>query len=234
MVIRATSEGATGDATETVGVDPVATVTVILGSASLNPGQTMGASAIVRDATGNVLNGRTVSWSSLNTSIATVSISGTVSAVAPGTATIRATVESQTGDATFSVNAPTSAQQPAPTAPASTASVSVTLDSTSLAPGHSAAAHSVAKDSQGNALSGKTTVWASLTPSVASVTTAGVVTAQSAGTASIQGTIDGINGCGFALGNSAAASGSLAERLACRADVQRDDVIPTELRHVHR
>ena len=234
VVIRATSEGATGDATETVGVDPVATVTVILGSASLNPGQTMGASAIVRDATGNVLNGRTVSWSSLNTSVATVSISGTVSAVAPGNATIRATVESQTGDATFTVNAPTPTQQPAPTAPAPTASVSVTLDSTNLAPGHSAAAHSVAKDSKGNVLSGKTTVWASLTPSVASVTTAGVVTAQSAGTASIQGTIDGING---------AASLSVTcrrQRLPRRRDslaeptFRRDDAIPTELRRVHR
>ncbi len=200
VVIRAMSEGTTGDATETVGVDPVATVTVILGSQSLNPGQTMGASAVVRDATGNVLNGRSVAWSSLNTSIATVSISGTVSAVAPGSATIRATVESQTGDATFTVNAPTS-QQPSssppsssPPPPASTASVSVTLDSTTLAPGHTAGAHSAAKDSKGNVLSGKTTVWASLTPSVATVTSAGVVTAQSAGTASIQGTIDGING----------------------------------------
>jgi len=192
VVIRATSEGATGDATETVGVDPVATVTVVLGSASLNPGQTMAASAIVRDATGNVLNGRTVAWSSLYTSIATVSIGGTVSAVAPGNATIRATVESQTGDGTFTVTAPAPTQTP--TAPAPTASVSVTLDSTNLAPGHSAGAHSVAKDSKGNVLTGKTTVWASLNPSVASVTTAGVVTAQSAGSASIQGTIDGING----------------------------------------
>jgi len=197
VVIRAISEGATGDATETVGVDPVATVTVVLGSASLNPGQTMGAQAIVRDATGNVLNGRTVSWSSLNTSIATVSIGGTVSAVAPGNATIRATVESQTGDGTFTVTAPAPTQQPtSPPPPAPTASVSVTLDSTSLAPGHSAGAHSVAKDSKGNVLSGKTTVWASLNPTVASVTAAGVVTAQSAGTASIQGTIDGINGAG--------------------------------------
>ncbi len=195
VVIRATSEGTTGDATETVGVDPVATVTVVLGSASLNPGQTMGASAIVRDATGNVLNGRTVSWSSLNTNVATVSIGGTISAVTPGNATIRATVESQTGDATFTVTAPAPTQQPAsPPPPASTAVVSVTLDSTSLAPGHSAGAHSAAKDAQGNVLSGKTTVWASLNPSVASVTTAGVVTAQSSGTASIQGTIDGING----------------------------------------
>ncbi len=70
----------------------------------------------------------------------------------------------------------------------------MTLDSTSLSPGHSAGAHSTAKDSKGNVLSGKTTVWASLSPSIATVTTAGVVTAQSAGTASIQGTIDGING----------------------------------------
>ena len=117
VVIRAVSEGTTGDATETVGVDPVATVSVILGSQSLNPGQTMGAQAVVRDATGNVLNGRSVSWSSLNTSIATVSISGTVSAVAPGSATIRATVESQTGDGTFAVTAPAPTQQPAPPPP---------------------------------------------------------------------------------------------------------------------
>ena len=192
VVIRATSETQTGDATETVGVDPVASVTVVLGSTSLNPGQTTAATATVRDATGNVLNGRAISWSSLNTSIATISIGGTVTAVAPGSATIRATVESQTGDATFTVTAPAPTQTPPPPAP--TASVSVTLDSTSMAPGHSAGAHAVAKDSKGNVLTGKTITWASLNPTVATVTSTGVVTSQIAGTASIQGTIDGING----------------------------------------
>ncbi|HEV8448921.1 MAG TPA: Ig-like domain-containing protein [Gemmatimonadaceae bacterium] len=192
VVIRATSEGQTGDATETVGVDPVATVTVTLGSASLNPGQTMTATATVRDATGNVLNGRTVSWSSLNPSVATVSIGGTVTALVAGSATIRATVESQTGDATFTVDAPAPTQTPPPPAP--TASVTVTLDSTNLAPGHTSVAHAVAKDSKGNVLTGKTVTWASLSPTIATVSTTGIVTATTGGSAPIQGTIDGING----------------------------------------
>ena len=61
-------------------------------------------SAIVRAADGTVLNGRTVEWSSLNSAVATVSGTGEIAAVALGTATIRATVEGQQGDAVVTVN----------------------------------------------------------------------------------------------------------------------------------
>ncbi len=200
VIIRATSEGKTGDATLTIGVDPVASVTVSVGSVSLSAGQTTQASAVARDAIGNVLNGRTVAWSSLNTNIATVSISGAVTAVAAGTATIRATVESQTGDAPVTVAAPQQdppSQQPTSPAPPpapTTASVVVTLDSLSMVVGHASQAHALAKDAQGNLLSGKSATWSSLNPSIATVSSSGVVTAKAAGPASIQATIDNING----------------------------------------
>ena len=202
VIIRATSEGKTGDATQTIGVDPVASVTVSVGSVSLNAGQTTQATAVSRDATGNVLNGRSVAWSSLNTNIATVSISGVVTAVAPGTATIRATVESQNGDAPVTVAVPPPPQQNPPSQPTSpsppptptTSSVVVTLDSLSMVIGHTSQANAVAKDAQGNVLSGKTATWSSLNPSIATVSSSGVVTAKAAGPASIQATIDNVNG----------------------------------------
>src|SRR5512143_530962 len=143
-VIRATSETQTGDGTETVGVAPVATVTVNLGSSTLSPGQTTQATAVARDAYGNVLTGRSVSWSSLNTSIATVSTSGVVTAVAVGSATIRAIVAPKTGAAGVTV---------APPAPV--AAVTVTLASTNLAPGQTTQASAVARDAIGNVLTGR-------------------------------------------------------------------------------
>jgi uncharacterized protein YjdB len=186
--IRATVETKIGDGVLTVssGTVAVATVGVTLVSTSLNPGQTTQASAVARDASGNVLTGRVVAWSSLNTSIATVSPSGLVTAVAAGSATIRATVETKTGDAGLTVAASTSA---------STAAVVATVDSSTLAPGHTSQGHAVAKDALGNVLTGKTASWVSNNSAIATVSaTTGVVTAVSAGSAVLQATIDGVAG----------------------------------------
>jgi uncharacterized protein YjdB len=192
VIIRATSDGVTGDASLTVTAVPVASVTTTLGSSTLTAGQTTQGTAIARDAGGNMLTGRSVAWSSLNTAVATVSISGLVTAMAPGNAVIRATVESRTGDVTVIVNAPAAPVPPAPT----TASVVVTFDSSSIAKGHSAQAKATAKDGQGNVLSGKSASWVSTTTGVASVSGTGVVTGTNAGTAVIQATIDGVPGSG--------------------------------------
>ena len=82
---------------------PVATVTVSLASASLTVGQTTQATAVLKDASGNVLTGRAVSWSTSNAAVATVSSSGVVNAVAAGSANIGATSEGKTGSATVTV-----------------------------------------------------------------------------------------------------------------------------------
>ena len=59
--------------------------------------------ATLTDANGNVLTGRTISWSSSDAAIATVSATGIVTGVAPGTATITATSEGVTGSASVTV-----------------------------------------------------------------------------------------------------------------------------------
>jgi alpha-tubulin suppressor-like RCC1 family protein len=79
---------------------PVATVTIALDTSELRVGQSVRATATVRDAQGNVLTGRPIVWSSSNPSVATIisgGASATVAAVAPGTAIISATSGGVTG-----------------------------------------------------------------------------------------------------------------------------------------
>src|SRR5439155_1640308 len=76
---------------------PVASVTVSPATVSLQPGQTRQLTATPKDAGGNSLSGRVVTWASGSTAVATVSGSGLVSGVAAGSATITATSESKSG-----------------------------------------------------------------------------------------------------------------------------------------
>ena len=78
---------------------PVASVTVDPASASVPVGQTVQLTATPKDANGNPLNGRVVTWSSGDTSTATVSSSGLVTAVSPGRASITATSDAKSGSA---------------------------------------------------------------------------------------------------------------------------------------
>ena len=83
-----------------------ASVTVSPSSVSDTVGQKQQFTATVKDANGNILPGPTVSWSSSNAAVATVSGSGYATAVSAGTATITATSEGVSGDATITVTAP--------------------------------------------------------------------------------------------------------------------------------
>src|SRR5437588_1545446 len=84
---------------------PVATVTVAPATASVQVGLTVQLTATTKDANGNTLTGRTVTWSSGNTGVATVSSSGLVTGVAAGSATITATSEGQSGTSAITVTA---------------------------------------------------------------------------------------------------------------------------------
>jgi uncharacterized protein YjdB len=178
--ITATSEGVSGSATATI-VVPVATVSVALNASSIDPSQTTQATATLRDASGNVLTGRTVTWSSSNTSIATVNSSGLVTAVSPGTAQIRATSGGVTGSAALTVNAPP------------VASVSVTLTSP-ISVGQVTQAAVTLRDAANHVLTGRTVTWASSNTAVATVSSTGSVTGVAAGTANITATSEGVTG----------------------------------------
>jgi hypothetical protein len=83
---------------------PVATVTVTPGQAPLVTQQTVQLSAATKDASGNTLSGRVVSWSTSAPAVATVSTAGLVSATGAGSATITASSEGKTGTATVTVS----------------------------------------------------------------------------------------------------------------------------------
>jgi hypothetical protein len=85
---------------------PVATVTVAPASASITAGGTVQLTATLRDSSGAELTGRVITWSSDAGGVATVSVSGLVTGVAPGTATITATREGVSGTAAVTVTAP--------------------------------------------------------------------------------------------------------------------------------
>ena len=201
VIIRATVEGKTGDASLTVGVAAAASVTVNLAATSVLPGQTTQATAIPKDASGNILSGKYVAWSTLNPSIATVSISGVVTSVAAGSATIRATVESQTGEKSLTVAA-------APVAPAPVAAVTASLGTYALTVGQTTQATAVTLDAGGAPLTGRTVTWTSLNPAIATVSTTGLVTAVAAGSVAIRATSETKTGDTQALTVSAAATTS--------------------------
>jgi len=83
---------------------PVATVTLNSTAATLTPGQTLTLTATTKDATGTTVTGRTITWSTSASSVATVNSSGLVTAVATGTATVTATSEGQNASAAITVS----------------------------------------------------------------------------------------------------------------------------------
>ncbi|HWV56530.1 MAG TPA: Ig-like domain-containing protein, partial [Longimicrobiales bacterium] len=87
--------------------DEVATVAVTPNLVPLVPQQTADLTATVRNAAGNALTGHTVTWTTSASGIVTVTGNGaaaTITAVAPGKATITATSEGKSGSATITVN----------------------------------------------------------------------------------------------------------------------------------
>lgn len=86
---------------------PVATVTVSAPQSSLVAGKTETLSATLKDASGHVLTGRTVTWASSDTQVARVSSSGQASGLLPGSSTITATSGGKSGTAPLTVVAPT-------------------------------------------------------------------------------------------------------------------------------
>ena len=78
--------------------------------------------------------------------------------------------------------------------PPVTTTVTVSSSAASIGINETAQASALVKDQNGNPLAGKTVTWLSLNPNIASVTSAGIIRGVAAGTATIQGTVDGING----------------------------------------
>src|SRR5207248_2038671 len=173
-------------------------VAVSPSSATLQVGQTSQLTATPKDANGTALSGRTIAWSSGNTTVATVSTSGLVTANAAGSATITATSEGQNGTAAITVtNAPVW-------------SVTVSLASPSVTVGGTDQGTAIVRDASGNILTGRTVNWSTSSSSIASVSSSGLVTGAAAGTATITATSEGQSGASSVSVTAPSSSGCTA------------------------
>ena len=183
--ITASSGDHTASLAVTVTLVPTASVSVAPSAPSMTVGQTTQLTATPRDASGGALTNRVIAWSSSNSQVASVSGSGLVTAAAAGNAVITATCEGRSGSASVTVAA-------APPPPV--ASVSVAPASASLTVGQTSQLTATPRDASGAALSGRVVTWTTSNGQVATVTTAGLVRAIAAGSATIPATSEGRSG----------------------------------------
>lgn len=146
-------------------------------------GQTRQFAAVARDGRGNPITGKTFTWQSSAPAVATVDpATGLVTAVTNGTATITATVDQKSGQASLAV-----AQQ--------VATVTVTPGTAALsALGNTQQFAAEARDANNNLVSGITFIWLSSNHNVATVSSSGLATAVGQGSATITGAARGIPG----------------------------------------
>ena len=168
---------------------PVATVTVVPADIHLTVGDSLAFRADLKDAAGNSLSNRSVSWYTADSTFIQVYAYGTAALVfarAAGAAVLHATSEGKTGQATITV-----------AVPAPVATVAVVPGSASLTVGDNATFSADVRDAAGNRLN-RVVSWSSTDPSVLSITsTAGAsatVRALSVGTAVLRATSEGKTG----------------------------------------
>ena len=188
--ITATTSGKSGTAVvvvTTATAPPPATVaSVVVTPTPVTDtiGQRTQFAASVRDSAGNVLTGRTVTWSSTSTGVATINSTGNATAVAAGSTTIRATAGGVTGSAQMTVNAP----------PPVVTTVTVSPSSVTLNIQGTTQLAATVKDQYGKLMSGASVTWSSTSTSIATVTVGGLVTAIGAGSTTIRATASGKSG----------------------------------------
>lgn len=185
VTITATTEGRSATAQVTVAPVPVASVAVTpAGPHQLYVGGSVDLDAVAKDAQGNALVGRVVTWSSANPAVAPVNSVGVVNgAAAGGPVTITATVDGKTATAQVTVSA------------VPVASISVSPASASVLQGSTQQLTATLRDSGGNTLTGRSVVWTSSDATVASVDASGRVSALDVGgPVTITASAEGRNG----------------------------------------
>ena len=179
VIIYATSGDVTGQTVAAVINIPVSVVVLTPSSTALFIGQTTTPRIEIRGPSNELLTNRFVEWTSLNTAVATVTQLGTITAVGPGTTTIRATSEGRSANFTLTVNV----------VPASSVSISATNN---FFIGRSTQLSLNIRDSVGNLLStaGRSVTWTTSNPSIATISNMGVVTGLFTGTTTVAALVD--------------------------------------------
>ena len=163
----------------------VASITLIPTNVSLLVGDTLTITATEADTNGILLTGITPVWASSDTTIATVSTFGLVTARKIGTVSITASAGIGVGTAKIAVVA---------ALPPSISAITVTPTPAVVAVHGTQQLTAVVRDSAGNAIPGLTVTWQSNNPGVATVSSTGLATGIAVGSAIVSASIGGYLG----------------------------------------
>ncbi len=183
VTVQALADNIIGSA-EFVITAPVATVLVSGNTGVLLVGGTLQLNAVPRDAAGNVLPSRPVTWTTSAPNVATVSSVGLVTGVSAGTVTITATSEGKSTATTMTAVA----------VPPPVASVTVTSAATALLVGGTQRLTATVFDSQGATLTNRTITWGTSNSAIARVDSTGLVTMLTTGLVRITANSEGRSG----------------------------------------
>ena len=180
-IISAASEGRTGTATVVVPARLAGTVALTPSVSTLTVGATIMLQTQITDNDGNVLTNRPVTFLTDAPSVASVSATGVVTALAPGNARITATSEGKSGVASVQV------------VPVPISVLDITPSTSSMFVGDKRQFTVTARAANGSVLSGRSIVWRSGATGVITVSASGLVAAISPGVALVLVESEGIS-----------------------------------------
>jgi len=186
LVVVASCGGGGGDDGGTTNPPgAVSRVDITAPSPTMEVGQTMQVTVRYYDAASKQLNGRSVTYATSNSGIATVSTAGLVTAAAPGAVTITATVDGVQGNLSINI-----AQVPV-------FFILITPANPSVRPGETITLAAQPQNSIGQPLTGRPITWSSANTARATISQGGVVTGVSTGSvyirAATEGHVDSVN-----------------------------------------
>ena len=185
VVVVASCGGGGGDGGTTTPPGTVARVEITAPSPTMEVGQNMQVTVRYFDASSSQISGRTVAYSTSNSSIATISAIGLVTATGPGSVTLTATVDGVQGNLVVNVT-----QVPV-------FFIAITPLNPTVRQGETLTLSAQPQNAIGQPLIGRNVTWSSANPSRATITQGGVVTGVSAGNvyirAETEGRVDSVN-----------------------------------------
>ena len=180
--------------TATLNVEPppppkptVSSVTVSPSEATIEVGETKQFSATAYDSDNTEIPGKDFTWTSSDSTVATISDAGLATALDAGSTTISAAVGSVSGTATLNVEPP---PPPKPTV----SSVTVSPSEATIEVGETKQFSATAYDSDNTEIPGKDFTWTSSDSTVATISDAGLATVKDAGSTKISAVVDSVSG----------------------------------------
>ena len=165
----------------TVNSSTVSSITLSPWDSSIQAGRTQQFIATAKDAGGNPVPGVTLTWTSSNPAVATVSSGGLATGVSSGSAIIGATIGSVSVGTWMTVTSST------------VNSITLTPPASSIQASQNQQFIATAKDAGGNSVPGVTFTWTSSNPAVATVSSGGLATGVSGGSTVISATIGSVS-----------------------------------------